>query len=325
MMVADKDFQRFDDGLFKPYFEKFILYKRSKGEKVTPSSLVRMKYLNDTLNTYGALEVTRETADAILSPKPGVSDGTRYARINQLRQFLDFLGLLGVQCCRLPRHYARIPVIHSRPYIFSIREIAQLIAAADDVLICSHGKKRTEIYPTLMRLLAGTGMRIGEVLALKRCDVDCANGIIKAIKGKNGVCRYIPVSGTLNAALREYMKTDYDNELLFPAPKTGGAYGRNTIASMFHKLCVSAGIFRADGTTPNLHSLRHTFCSMSLEQMLASGMDMYTAIPILAAYVGHVNYRDTEKYIHFTESSRNEFMEKQASLGRLIPEVKYNA
>ena len=56
----------------------------------------------------------------------------------------------------------------------------------------------------------------------------------------------------------------------------------------------------ADGKTPNIHSIRHTFCTRSLEKMLDSGMNIYTAIPILAAYVGHVNYMDTEKYIHFT-------------------------
>jgi integrase len=324
-MVADRDFQRFNDGVFKPYFEKFILYKRSKGEKVAPPALVRMKYLNDTLNAYGTLEVTREVADEVLAPKPDVSNWTRYNRVIYLRQFLNFLGLLGVRCCRLPTHYARTPNCQFKPYIFSNAEITQLVAATDNVRKWNDSRKRTEIYPTLIRLLIGTGMRIGEVLALKRYDVDCENGIIKVINGKNGVCRYIPVSGTLNTALRNYMNTNFDNELLFPSPQTGRVYGRNTIASMFHKLCVSAGIYRADGTTPNIHSLRHTFCSKSLEQMLASGMDMYTAMPILAAYVGHVNYRDTERYIHFTENSSREFVEKEASLGRLIPEVKYNA
>lgn len=325
MMVTDKDFQRFNDGIFKPYFEKFILYKRSKGEKVAPSALVRMKYLNDVLNNYGTLEVTREVADEILAPKSDVSDWTRYARIIHLRHFLNFLGMLGIRCCHLPPHYAKAPDYQFRPYIFNSSEMTELVAAADHVRKWNDGRKRTEIYPVLIRLLIGTGMRIGEVLVLKRCDVDCENGVIKVINGKNGVCRYIPISPTLNITIGKYMNTDYDNELLFPSPVTGHAYGRTTIASMFHNLCASAGIYRADGTTPNIHSLRHTFCSKSLEQMIASGMDMYTAMPILAAYVGHVNYRDTEVYIHFTENGTRELREKESSLGRLIPEVKYNA
>ena len=55
--------------------------------------------------------------------------------------------------------------------------------------------------------------------------------------------------------------------------------------------------------------------------MLESGMDVYTAAPILAAYVGHVNYMDTEKYIHFTEQGHEDFVQKESSLGSLFPEV----
>lgn len=324
-MLEDKELLSYSNGLFKPYFEKFILYKRSKGEKVTHSALSRMKYLNDALNSYRTLEVTREIADEILAPKPDVSDFTRYTRITHLRQFLDFLGLLGVRCCRLPSRYTRPPHCQFRPYIFSDSEIARLINAADNVRIWNHRGRHTKIYPVIIRILIGTGMRIGEVLALKRSDIDCENGVIKVINGKNGVCRYIPMADSLKAALQSFMIADSDNELLFPSPETGNAYCHKTISSMFHKFCVSAEIFRADGTTPNMHSLRHTFCSKSLEQLLASGKDLYTAMPILAAYVGHVNFRDTEIYIHFTENGYKEFLKKEATLGRLIPEVKYDA
>ena len=32
-MINDKEFLKFKDGFFKPYFEKFIEFKRGKGEK----------------------------------------------------------------------------------------------------------------------------------------------------------------------------------------------------------------------------------------------------------------------------------------------------
>ena len=50
-------------------------------------------------------------------------------------------------------------------------------------------------------------------------------------------------------------------------------------------------------------------------------MNIYTDIPILAAYVGHVNYMDTEKYIHLTEQGHEDFIKKEASLGSIFPEV----
>jgi len=55
--------------------------------------------------------------------------------------------------------------------------------------------------------------------------------------------------------------------------------------------------------------------------MLNRGLDIYSAIPIQAAYVGHVNYIDTEKYIHFTEQGHEDCVWKESFLGALIPEV----
>ena len=55
--------------------------------------------------------------------------------------------------------------------------------------------------------------------------------------------------------------------------------------------------------------------------MLGAGMNIYTAIPILAAYVGHMNYMDTEKYIHFTEQGHEDFIKQESALGSIFPEV----
>ena len=45
-MITDKEFLAFQDGIFKPYFEKYIEFKRGKGEKVSPSALIRLRSLN---------------------------------------------------------------------------------------------------------------------------------------------------------------------------------------------------------------------------------------------------------------------------------------
>ena len=181
-----------------------------------------------------------------------------------------------------------------------------------------------QIYPVLVRLLIGTGMRIGEVLALNRGDVDVSNGVINVINGKNGVSRYIPVSDSLKKVLRCYSETidmSDSNKPFFTSPYTGGHLTYSAMKYMFPMMFRAAGIHMADGKTPNIHSIRHTFCTKSLEKMLSGGMDVYTAIPILAAYVGHVNYMDTEKYIHFTEQGHEDFVKKEASLGNVFPEV----
>lgn len=320
-MVADKEFQNYSEGIFKPYFEKFIEFKRSKGEKVGHSALVRMKALNDDLNSYGVLHVTKETTEEILAPKDGMSRNTRYARISFLRQFLNFMNTLGIRCYRIPYRYTKSIRCEFRPYIFSDEELKRLFATADSLIDWHHSGRRSDIYPVLLRLLLSTGMRISEALHLKPDDVDMDTGIVKVINGKNGVSRYIPLSDSMAAFLKPYLQEHINDPWLFTSPLTGSFYSDVTVRHMYKSICETAHIYKADGKIPNLHSLRHTFCTKSLDQLLASGMDIYTAVPILAAYVGHVNFRDTESYIHFTEAGYGSFQKKQASLQTLIPEV----
>ena len=320
-MLNDKQFQSYSYGLFKSYFEKFILYKRSKGEKVSNSALSRLKHLNNTLNKYDTLEITEQMAEEILAPAPDVSKVTRYVRTILLRQFLVFLRIIGVKCYQLPLRTTRVNRTQFKPYIFNDDEIVRLANAADNLRKWNQHDRRTEIYPVIIRILVGTGMRISEVLALKQSDIDCDDGVIKAVNCKNNVCRYIPMSNSLKQIIQQYISTIDNDMFLFKSNRTGIAYSYSTVRKIFRKICTEAKIFKTDGKTPNIHSLRHTFCSKSLEQMLSSGMNMYTAIPILAAYVGHVNFNDTESYIHFTEHGYKEFLEKQGSLRKLIPEV----
>ena len=51
-MINDKDYLKFEEGFFKPYFEKFIEFKRGKGEKVAQSTMIRLRKLNNALNNY---------------------------------------------------------------------------------------------------------------------------------------------------------------------------------------------------------------------------------------------------------------------------------
>lgn len=323
-MINDALFQKYSEGVFKPYFGMFIEFKRSKGECVAHSAIARMKWLNDQLNLTDELNVTKETVELILAPSEIVSEVTRYSRICLLRQFLNFLGTLGIDCYRIPSRYTKSIHCQFRPYIFSDDEILRIYDAADDLRPWKHAWRRTDIYPVIVRMLSCTGLRIGELLSLKPDDIDIETGVMKVINGKNGISRYVPISDSLRDYITPYYLLHADDTWLFQSPVTNDHYDTGTIRGMFKKLCVSANIYRADGKTPNIHSLRHTFCTKSLNNLLESGMDVYTAVPILASYVGHVNYRDTEAYIHFTELEYEKFQEAQSGLRYIIPEVTAN-
>ena len=323
-MINDKEFLKFEEGFFKPYFAKFIEFKRGKGEKVAQSTMIRLRKLNNSLNCYNVSHISEQMVEELLAPRGGLSESERQYMTSSLRQFCSFLTLLGIDAAIVPPKYMRAARSEFRPYIFSDNELHRLASAADALPPARRSSVHQQVYPVLVRLLIGTGMRIGEVLALTRADVDPSNGVINVINGKNGVSRYIPVADSLKKILHDYAETidmAEGNKPFFTSSYTGEHLTYSAMKYMFPKMFRTAGIYMADGKTPNIHSIRHTFCTRSLEKMLESGMDVYTAVPILAAYVGHVNYMDTEKYIHFTEQGHEDFVQKESSLGSLFPEV----
>ena len=323
-MINDKDYLKFEEGFFKPYFEKFIEFKRGKGEKVAQSTMIRLRKLNNALNNYHVNYISEQMVEELLAPRDGLSESERQYMTSNLRQYCSFLSLLGIDAATVPPKYMRAVRSEFRPYILSDDELHRLVSAADTLPAARRSHSHQQIYPVLVRLLIGTGMRIGEALALKRMDVDPSNGIINVINGKNGVSRYIPVADSLKKVLHGYAETidmTDKNKPFFNSSYTGGHLTYSAMRYMFPKMFKAADIYTISGKTPNIQSIRHTFCTRSLEKMLRSGMDAYTAIPILAAYVGHVNYMDTEKYIHFTEQGHEDFIQKESSLGSLFPEV----
>ena len=323
-MINDKEFLKFEEGFFKPYFAKFIEFKRGKGEKVAQSTMIRLRKLNNSLNCYNVSHISEQMVEELLAPRGGLSESERQYMTSSLRQFCSFLTLLGIDAAIVPPKYMRAARSEFRPYIFSDNELHRLASAADALPPARRSSVHQQVYPVLVRLLIGTGMRIGEVLALTRADVDPSNGVINVINGKNGVSRYIPVAYSLKKILHDYAETidmAEGNKPFFTSSYTGEHLTYSAMKYMFPKMFRAAGIYMADGKTPNIHSIRHTFCTRSLEKMLESGMDVYTAVPILSAYVGHVNYMDTEKYIHFTEQGHEDFVQKESSLGSLFPEV----
>ncbi len=323
-MINDKVFLGFGDGFFKPYFEKFIEFKRGKGEKVTRSTMMRLKKLNNLLNAYHVSYISEQMVEELLAPHDGLSECERQYMTSSLRQFCSFLALHGIDTAIVPPKYMRSVRCEFRPYIFTDDELYRLTKAADTLPSARRSNTHQQVYPVLVRLLVGTGMRIGEVLALTRADVDLSNGIINVINGKNGVSRYILVSVSLKKVINDYAKTidmTDEDKPFFISSYTGSHLTYDAMRYMFSKMFKTADVYMADGKTPTIHSIRHTFCTKSLEKMLEIGMDVYTAIPILAAYVGHMNYIDTEKYIHFTEQGHSDFLQKESSLGKLFPEV----
>lgn len=196
--------------------------------------------------------------------------------------------------CKLPPKKAR------EMQVLTQNEILRFLHQAKD-----------EGYYELFLLELGTGMRRGEILALKWNDLNFLTGelrierqvyiikaevIISAPKTKASV-RTVILPSSLVKILAEYRKS-VDSEWMFPSP-LDNSRPRNP-SSVRKRLQLI--LERAGCKKVRFHDLRHTFATMALEH----GMDVKT----LSATIGHVSSATTlDIYSHITDT-----MQRQAAV-----------
>lgn len=206
-----------------------------------------------------------------------------------------------------PRHevppadaVGRAAVERPTPYIYGADEIARLIQAAAS--LPPRGSIAPLMYATLFGLLAATGLRISEALAL-RCDDVNEDGLIVR-NSKFGKSRIVPLHDTTRKALGRYLsarkKLATVDRSLFVSP-SGCPLSYNAAYYAFRQLVRSAGIRkRASRLGPRIHDLRHTFAVRSLEQCRHDRDAVAHHIVALSTYLGHAHVTDTYWYLQAT-------------------------
>lgn len=189
------------------------------------------------------------------------------------------------------------------PHIYTVQELAGLLAAARR--LCPADGLRPHTYPTLIGLLACTGLRISEALRLASGDVDLVRGVLKVRHTKFRKTRLVPLHPTAVAALRTYAE---NRARLVGKPRSDRFFlsdqGRelpySTVRHTFRRLCASLGITGAPRRRPRLHDLRHAFACRRVEQWYQTGVDLDHAISALSVYLGHTKVTDTYWYLTAT-------------------------
>jgi integrase/recombinase XerD len=192
-----------------------------------------------------------------------------------------------------------------RPYIYSAAEIENLVRAASRLPSAAGLKGRT--YSTLFGLLAVTGMRVSEVLALDREDVDREEGVLRIRRTKFGKSRLVAVHESTRRILADYARVR-DRVVNQPATAAfflseGGSRVTGCAARYnFAKVSRAVGLRqraegRRHGRGPRLHDMRHRFAICALLNWYRAGVDVEREIPKLATYLGHVHVNETYWYI----------------------------
>ena len=219
------------------------------------------------------------------------------------KSILNYLGLLhaifshGIKrgwCAQNPVAIVDKPRVgrHSDIRFLSLTELDAILEAAPDTPM---GRNDRLLFLTAVM----TGMRRGEVVALRWQDVDWRSSVIRVrqnfTRGEFGTpksrrsSRAVPLANRLAAELmRHYEHTPYnlDTDLVFAHPLTGNVLDPSKLRKRFQTAARRAGV-----RPVRFHDLRHTFGT----QMAAAGAPLRA----VQEWMGHSDHRTTLIYADY--------------------------
>jgi len=267
-------------------------YKLCRPEKLLTQFLT---YLEDR----GQRHIDTAAALAWATQPVGGSQNWWSYRLSAIRGFATYLRTVDPATEVPPTQLLPWRPCRATPYLYSAAEITALLSATAN-LSTPH---RVATYRTLIGLLAVTGMRVGEAIALDHSDFDAPAGVLVIRKGKFGKSRELPLHPSTVSALRRYLgrrdrphSTTGSPALLVSTAGTRLLYCN--VQWTFGRLLRHAGLKpRSAACRPRLHDLRHGFAVSTVLDGYRYDGDPAARLPVLSTYLGHVDPANTYWYL----------------------------
>jgi len=150
----------------------------------------------------------------------------------------------------------------------------------------------------ILQVFLQTGVRVGELCALTRRDIDFDRRTVHVGHGKGQKARTIELEKKGIQAIRSYLavRPESLHDELF-LNYQGEALGDRGVRKMFAKYLKASGITKK--VSP--HSLRHTFATYKAER----GVSPY----VLREWLGHARLDTTQIYVHMARENTKKAME----------------
>jgi integrase len=175
----------------------YLKVRRSLGYKMARPEKLLVQFTS-YLEQAGAVTVTAEHALA-WSVLPGGDPSWHAYRLAVVRGFATWLATIDPDTQVPAAQLIPSRKMRATPYLYADAEITAAAQALRFPL-------RTATYQVLIGLLAVTGMRVGEAIALNRADADLPAGVLTIREGKHGKSRLVPLHPTTTRALRDYLQ-----------------------------------------------------------------------------------------------------------------------
>jgi integrase/recombinase XerD len=187
------------------------------------------------------------------------------------------------------------------PHVYTAEQVTALMYEA----ACLSFPLRAASYEAILGLLAVTGMRVSEVLALNDDDLDGGRQLLTIRSSKFGKSRHVPLHSTTLAALRDYacrrdqLRPHHKCPAFFISSRGGLVFLQN-LNQVFPQLLERAGLDRGPGRRPRIHDLRHSFVINTVRDWYRAEVDVERRIPWLSTYLGHTSPVTTYWYLTAT-------------------------
>lgn len=186
------------------------------------------------------------------------------------------------------------------PFRFSLEQVHQLLQQA--ARLTPTGSLRPWTYTTLLSLLAVTGLRISEALALRFSDVTPDGLQIRETKFRKS--RLVPLHPSTSVGLDRYLqrrrRVGGADDHVFISLR-GGALRYPTVNATFRALIRDGGFpLGLGGSRPRVHDLRHHFAARVLQACPCDRQRASQHMLALATYMGHARLASTYWYLHAT-------------------------